>query len=324
MSWNLGPQNLDWVSPSRIFATTADLFNSQPNYEHEVAVALDTGIKYQGVSPVIAGWAFATGAPVPGQPPVVTPPVNDGFTVLLLEFNGKEGSTTYDDTNAAGWPRVWTTQRSLAAFGSTTNVNEQFYPGALKLDGNTVITAPDDQRWDFTIGDFTIRGWFVVDFIPDGRFLVAKGDEKGTFGIGKFTFFVFLSPAGQLAVGGDTTGTANLLDRGGIQIVDRAGQDIQTRIPGILSPGSSLLLSTTIFNISPTWHSFVYKRAGGTLSLTIDDVVEDTDAVGSGVFGHFPGPLTIGDFAPPLNGVLRGIPWKGGLDRLAVDIGVAR
>lgn len=324
MPWNLGPQNLDWVSPSRIFATTVELFNSQPNYEHEVAIALDTNIKYQGIAPVVAGWAFATGEPVPGQPPVVTPPVNDAFTVMMLEFDGKEGSTTYPDTNAAGWPRTWKTERVVGALGATTNVGEQFYPGALSLDGKTVLTAPDDIRWDLTVGDFTIRGWFVVDFNPDGRFLMAKGDEKGTFGVGKFTFFVLMSPAGQLAVGGSTTGTSNLLDRGGIQIVDRAGQDIQTRVPGVLSAGSNVLLSTTLFTISPTWHSFVYKRAGGVLSLAIDDVVEDTDPIGSGVFGYFTGPLTIGDFAPPINGVPRGIPWKGKLDRLAIDIGIAR
>ena len=56
-------QNLDWTSPSRIFATTIELFNSQPNYEHEVAIALDTRIKYQGVAPVVGGWGFALGAP---------------------------------------------------------------------------------------------------------------------------------------------------------------------------------------------------------------------------------------------------------------------
>ena len=61
-------QDLDWTSPSRIFATTVDLFNSQPNYEHEVAIALDTNVKYQGVAPVVGGWGYATGAPGPYPP----------------------------------------------------------------------------------------------------------------------------------------------------------------------------------------------------------------------------------------------------------------
>lgn len=325
MSWNLGPQSLDWVSPTRKFATQADVFNSQPNYEHEVAVALDTGVKYQGISPTIGGWVFATGLAVPGLPPVVAPPINDGFTVLMLEFDGIEGSRTFTDINGAGWPRLWTVQRSNAAFGTITNVGEQFYPGAVNLDGNTVITAPDDTRWDLNVTDFTIRGWFKNQLnVPFSRFIIAKGNEGGDVNIGKFTFYVGLSAAGQFMAGGTTIGTSNLLDRGGIQIVDRAGQDIQARVPGTLAQLNFQLVSVTAFPVADTWFSFVYKRAGGVLSLAINDVVEDTDTVGSGVFGYYTGPLTIGDFGPPLNGVLRGTPFKGMVDRLAIDMGVAR
>src|SRR5580765_7620495 len=99
-------QDFSWAAASRIFTSTVELLASQPNYEHEIAMALDTGVKYQGISPVVGGWAFANGAPAGGIP-VVPAPVNDGFTKVLLEFNGIEGSTTYVDTNGAGIPRVW-------------------------------------------------------------------------------------------------------------------------------------------------------------------------------------------------------------------------
>ena len=105
-------QNLDWTSPSRIFATTIELFNSQPNYEHEVAIALDTRIKYQGVAPIVGGWGYASGAPGPGISPV-PPPVIGSFTKVLLEFDGIEGSTTYVDTNASKMPRKWTQRSGL-------------------------------------------------------------------------------------------------------------------------------------------------------------------------------------------------------------------
>ena len=151
-------QNLDWTSPSRIFATTIELFNSQPNYEHEVAIALDTRIKYQGVAPVVGGWGFASGAPGPGLP-VVPPPVNDSRTKILLEFDGLEGSTTYVDTNGAKIPRKWTQRAGL---GHITNIGEKFYSGALFLDGKTVIMSPDDETFDFKADDFTIRGWLFI------------------------------------------------------------------------------------------------------------------------------------------------------------------
>ena len=54
-----GPQDLDWASAQRSFPTTAAMMLVQPRYKHEVVVALDTGIKYQGDSPVVGGWVLA-------------------------------------------------------------------------------------------------------------------------------------------------------------------------------------------------------------------------------------------------------------------------
>jgi len=56
-----GPQMLDWASPQRTFLTTAAMMAVQPYYKHEVVMALDTNIKYQGDQPVVGGWVRATG-----------------------------------------------------------------------------------------------------------------------------------------------------------------------------------------------------------------------------------------------------------------------
>lgn len=54
-----GPQSLSIMSAQRKFDTTAAMMLEQPRYKHEVVIALDTGIKYQGDQPVVGGWVLA-------------------------------------------------------------------------------------------------------------------------------------------------------------------------------------------------------------------------------------------------------------------------
>lgn len=323
MSTYLGHiQDLSLMSASRRFATEADVLNSQPNYEHEVAIALDTRITYQGIAPIIGGWAYATGEPLPSTPPAPGP-VNDQFTKLMLEFVGKEGSITHQDFNAAGWPRKWTTH-GYAGFGAETNVGEKFYPAALRLDGNTVITAPDDNRFVFGYEDFTVRGYFLCDFpLGTRRTLVCKGDQ-----INKYMFFVDRLATGEIIVREDTVidPLGTLLDRNAIGIVDRGGAQILTRFPVYVDYASHNLQSVTQYSdtLRPGWHEFKYTRTGTTIQLAIDKVQEDQEFVGDEYGWGYPGPLTIGGYGPPINGVYHGNPWIGGLDRFAIDIGIAR
>lgn len=323
-------QDLDWTSPSRIFTTTAELFNSQPNYEHEVAIALDTHVKYQGTAPVVGGWSYATGAPVLGQPPIATPPVNDAFTKLLLEFDGKEGSRTYPDTNAANWPRVWKTH-GYAGFGRTTNVGELFPDGALLLDGRTVLTAPDDFRFDFRDYNFTVRGYFVCDFpLDDHRVLFGKTNQE-TGGAKRFMITGGRTSVGEFFILVDTRNIVDhfLLDRFGNQIVDRNSELIASRFE-LSGPddGIHLLQSTTLYTdtVNVGWHKFLARRVGPTLELFMDDVLEDTNSIGVEVVNKVCGPITIASDGPPLgpDQVLISLPWRGKLDRFAWDIGIGR
>lgn len=54
-----GPQSLSWASAQRSFSTTAEMMLAQPRYKHEIVIALDTGIKYQGDTPAVGGWVVA-------------------------------------------------------------------------------------------------------------------------------------------------------------------------------------------------------------------------------------------------------------------------
>lgn len=317
-------QNLDWASPSRKFATTVELFNSQPNYEHEVAIALDTGIKYQGSAPIVGGWAFATGVPI--VPPAVAPAVNDAFTKVLLEFDGKEGSTTYPDTNVANWPHTWTTI-GLEGFGSTTNIGEKFPLGALRLDGKTLLIAADEKRFDFRDSNFSIRGWFLAE-MPMGDYRTLIGKAGNTEPV-LFVFWCDRTDQGFFNVGFDTSQVVDhfLLDRFGNQIFDRQNEFVITRFAAITHMFHILESTTAYTDVdNPGWHSFLVRRTGPLLELLMDGVVEDSNSIGLEVINRLHDPLTIGGYGPPRDGgYLEGSsPWIGMVDRLAIDIGIAR
>jgi hypothetical protein len=72
------------------------------------------------------------------------------------------------------------------------------------------------------------------------------------------------------------------------------------------------------------WHQFSFSRTVNMLNLTLDGGLDDASNAGSEVINLLPGPITIGGYGPPRNGVYNGNPWIGGLDRFAVDIGIAR
>ena len=266
---------------------------------------------------------WSTG-PYPPAPP--TPAVNDSFTKSLLEFDGLEGSRTYPDTNAANWPRNWTQYQGLAGFGHVTNIGELFYNGALLLDGRTVLTAPDEHRFDFADKNFTIRGWFQYDFpIGTERVLVSKTDQQQNM---KFVFWAKSLVDGRFNVGVDTVIVLDdfLLDRFGNQIFDRQGEFIITRFTPTVGQGNYSLTSTTIYSdtVNPGWHSFKFTRTGGALQLVMDGVVEANANAGLEVVNLLPGPFTVGGYGPPLNGVFQGTPWIGKMDRFAIDLGIAR
>lgn len=371
-------QDLSWASPSRKFATTKELFDSQPNYENEVAIALDTNEKYRGIAPVVGGWGYADGTPGPFFP-ADPPEVNDSFTKLMLSEEGIEGSTTHYDTNAAGWPRKWTyATLNPGHFGSTTNIDERYGEGALKLDGKTIITAPDSVDFTFKISDFTIRGSFLCDFPSnESRVLFAKTHRwqfaapNYEFNVPmlEYMFYMRRTSHGYIDIGVHTNqvfadyildrfrryivgrwgeviisrhdpnyqcdSMSTLRDRFKSEIVDRFSELVLSRDYGIRSMQSTRMFSDVV---NPGWHEFVFSRVGNQLSLLIDDAVEDTGEMCAEFVNEVPCPITIGGYGDPrierldykkpfssrISTRIDDQPWRGMLDRLAVDIGAGR
>jgi hypothetical protein len=133
---------------------------------------------------------------------------------------------------------------------------------------------------------------------------------------------------GQISVGIglDRAFLNRLVTRLDDTIVDRAGEVIIANFGFVAGGENRLLQSTTIFSntVNPGWHSFMYTRKGSVIELRIDEVLEDTLGVDVEKILTVPGPITIGGYGPPKEGQFSGLPWIGGLDRFAIDIGVAR
>lgn len=80
-------------------------------------------------------------------------PVDDGYTVSLLHFNGTDGATSFIDESGKTWTAAGSAQIDTA--------QSKFGGASLLLDGTTdYISTPDSADFNFSNGDFTIDFWF--------------------------------------------------------------------------------------------------------------------------------------------------------------------
>ena len=97
---------------------------------------------------------------------------NDGFTKVLLQFNGADASTTITDVNAGGSAHTWTANGNA----QIDTAQSKFGGASLLCDGTgDYVTTPDHA--DFTLGssDFTIDCWFQVQCGRRGRSCCSAG-----------------------------------------------------------------------------------------------------------------------------------------------------
>jgi len=81
---------------------------------------------------------------------------NDSNTVLLINSNTTDASTTFTDTSTGG------TTHTITAVNDTQHKTTQkkFGTTSIYFDGTgDALTAPDSANWDFGSGDFTIDFW---------------------------------------------------------------------------------------------------------------------------------------------------------------------
>ena len=101
--------------------------------------------------------------------------VNNNPTVLLLHFNGSDGSTTFTDSS----PNELTATANDSVQISTA---QSVFGGASALfDGTGDYIEISDSSLDLGAGDFCVEGWIRFNAITDGVALVSKG-ANGTGG----------------------------------------------------------------------------------------------------------------------------------------------
>lgn len=140
-----GPQDLDWASAVRAFPTTGDLVLTQPRYKHEVVIALDTGIKYQGDQPYVGGWVLADGS---SAIPLVSVELHQFLTRVAVQNAAHVAAYTalIDGHVADGdWDKFAGYYISAAAEAATALTNLKSSSYAASVVGGVTFTP--DRGW---------------------------------------------------------------------------------------------------------------------------------------------------------------------------------
>ena len=160
---------------------------------------------------------------------------NDGYTVLLLNMDGTDGSTEFLDTSVGG-----STHKVLAVADAQVDTSvKKFGTGSVLLDGTgDYLTISTSSDWDFGAGNWTIDFWaYKLDATTGGFFALGEGDATFVSYLPADTnMHLYLSKtgAGWDIFGGDVGVTINEDTWTHVAIV-RNGTSITTFINGFIS-----------------------------------------------------------------------------------------
>lgn len=208
---------------------------------------------------------------------------NDTYTKVLLHFDGSDTSTTITDSNAGGSAHTW-----------TANGNAQIDTAIYKLGGASLlcdgtgdyVTTPDHADFALGSGDFTIDVWFKCE-----------------------------------AAGGSAQRIAGQCDSGGTDASFTIYRNSSNFIEAVVYGGSTVTLTgTTQFTSAANtgWHHAAIVRNGAVLTLYIDGVSEDSDAI-TGSVANSASALSVGRL-----GEVTTSTWTGSIDEFRISVGVAR
>jgi hypothetical protein len=188
------------------------------------------------MSMILNPYAFSGAAPPP-------PPPGDPYfanVVLLLHFDGSDGSTTFTDSSS--------TARTITPVGNAQIDTDVFKFGTSSglFDGNDYVYAADDTDFDFGSDDFTIEAWCYVTNATS-RTIVAKwtlGQQSWYLGAGGAGYGFYISTTGSNAIlalpltSWPSTSTWFYI------AVVRDGADLKLYVDGV-QQGSTYNISTT-------------------------------------------------------------------------------
>jgi hypothetical protein len=210
----------------------------------------------------------------------------DGYTKLLLHFDGDDSSTLFVDSSPN--PKVFT-----ASGDAQIDTAQSKFGGASGLfDGTGDYIASLDHS-DFTLGssDFTIDTWFQT----------SAGSA------------IQLFLCGQMDSAGTPTSLSFYIER-------RSTND---RIRFLCFQGAATnfaveSLAAYTNAVNPGWHHLAVVRNGSNLLMFIDGVLQQTTAI-SGAINNSANSFAIGR-----GGEVASNTWNGWIDEFRLSVGIAR
>ena len=113
---------------------------------------------------------------------------NDTYTVLLLNCDGADESTTFTDTSVGSSTHTVTAN----ADAQVDTAIKKFGTGSALLDGTgDYLSVPDSEDWDFGDGDFVIDCW-IKSTITDSFDIIGQGTDSDN------TWKLYVASGGEL------------------------------------------------------------------------------------------------------------------------------
>ena len=203
--------------------------------------------------------------------------VYDFFTKALLHFDGADAATAFTDLRGHTWTAHGNAQLDTADF--------KFSTASLLLDGTgDWISTPDSTAFTLGSGDWTYDFFFKCN--------AAGGTFKSLFGHSNSAFTDW-----------------------SVLIYRDTGNKIVAEYNGSGGTVQSLLQGTTSFTnaLNTGWHHCAVVRSGSTVTLYIDGVAEDSDAV-SGAMEDSASAVVIGS-----DNEAGTTPWLGWIDEFRLS-----
>lgn len=205
---------------------------------------------------------------------------NDGFTKILIHFDGADTSTTITDVAAGvGTPATWT-----ANGNAQLDTAQSKFGGASGLFDGTgdYWASPDSTNFTLGSGNWTVDCWF---------------NWNGGAGVRGFI-------AGQC----DNTGAAT---NASITLEHQTNNTIRA-IANV--GGTPNLIASTTTITTTGWHHVAFVRVSSVIKLFLDGVQEGGDVAISGTVNDSTFAFSIGR-----GGEITGTPWNGWIDEFRLS-----
>jgi hypothetical protein len=229
------------------FALTADEVKQEYNQSKTAvmgAVSTATTTLSTGQTGYVPDWSKAKAYCVPGDDTYCAPPVLD------LDFNEKQGTTTYDKSGN-GNDGVFTTVASSPTWKSAAHCHAG---SCLEFDGSDDYVSIPGVPIDFQVSDYTVCAWIYLDSVSSDRDIYTSWGGWGSGNQQMRLYFSTTNDHLEISVHADNTYYATTSDNSIVAETwyyvcgIRDDTALKISLNGVMSPNQS-----TIVGAIDTW-----------------------------------------------------------------------